>query len=54
MDERLNCTMQIWHTKTAKIYKEIENLPKLIISSVGMHLNDTVVAFRILEDKVCI
>ena len=54
MDEKLNCTVQIWHTETAKIYKEMGNLPKLIINSVGIRLNGTVVASGIREDKVCV
>ena len=54
VDLQLNYSLQIWDTQTTELVQTIEDLPKLIITSVGVRLDETIIACGIGEDKVCV
>ncbi len=53
-DKQKHSLIKIWDTETQELIQTIENLPKLIVTSVGVSLNKTIIACGIREEKVCV
>ena len=45
--------VKLWDVQTGELIQSLENLPKLTITSVGVHPDETIIACGIREDKVC-
>ena len=53
-DKNQQCLIKIWDTKKLELIQTIENLPKLIITSVGVSPDKTLIACGIREERVSV
>ena len=53
-DKNQQCLIEIWDTKKLELIQTIENLPKLIITSVGVSPDKTLIACGIREERVSV